>query len=90
MLLFDGTGTVHSIEPPGRMNFGVQEYAVVFVFCTCSRSLGFASGYFCVFVRKNATVVACVVRLVATIMSLQYAPSTKLHVFGTMFAGADV
>jgi hypothetical protein len=43
-----------------------------------------------VFVRKNATVVAWVVRFVAIIMSLQYAPLTKEQLFDTRFAGAEV
>jgi len=43
-----------------------------------------------VLVRKRASVVAFVTVFVAIIMSLQYAPFTKLHVFETSWVGADV
>ena len=83
ILLVIGSVTVHNIEPPGSTKFGVQGNCVVLALFTETNSCGFLIGYSWELVRKRPMVVACVTVFVAIIMSLQYAPLTKLHVFDT-------
>ena len=82
-----GTFIMQIMAPPGSTYFGPQLYSLVFLPENDANSVGLSIGNACVFTRKSASFVACVVMFVPATMSTHCAPVTKTHEEGTTLLG---